>query len=145
MITASFSLRKRYKNKPLVIYITRKADQLKNTLNSKGVEPLDKDGEVRLRGGKLDYGVEYTADAIKYFNGRKEIQGTDKRNRKWGITICEIGTSPLEFQKKGGRTEKPVMGKCKTKTSWLKRKLSASVLSQVAWSSIQDNLKKRRA
>ena len=144
MLVASFSTRKRFQNKPLTLFITRKDNPFgKNTVNSKGEEPLDKEGEIRFRSARLDYGFKYNSQAIKELEGLNNLGSKDKRRkRKWEIKRLEIGQSPIPT--KVGRTEKPRMGKCKVKIAWLQKKQSSNVLSQVSWSNIQNNLKGRR-
>lgn len=144
MLVASFStrkrLRKRYIDNPFQVFITRRDNPFgKNTVNSKGDEPLDKDGEIRFRSARLDYGCKYNSHVLEQLKEVSKLKFNDKRRKsKWEIEVLEIGHSP--FEKKGGRTEKPKMGGCKTKIGWLPKKRSANILSQTNWSSIQSNL-----
>lgn len=140
MLVASFSTRKRFQNNPLQIFITRKENPYGlNTVNSKGAEPLDKDGEIRFRSARLDYGITYNNQVMEQLKGISKLSFKDKRRKKkWSIKVLEIGQTP--FPEKGGRAEKPLMGKCKRKISWLPKKSSSNTLTQTNWSSIQANL-----
>jgi hypothetical protein len=64
----------------------------------------------RMQGGKIKYGVNYTAELLKYFEGRTKIKGG---NKFWKIVVLDAGKGSVPETKSRGwvRPKRPVMGR----------------------------------
>jgi len=125
-----------YDIKKRIITVSQVGQQRNRLKKIKGAEPITKTGKVRMRAGRLKYGVKYSANAVRYFKGRTKIK--DGKGRFWKIKILELGQSP--YQESFGKAKRrQFMGGLKHRVS--KHKFQG--ISQVPFSDITQTLKRR--